>query len=105
MRRCPLDPFFAPATIAVVGATEADPSVGRTILENLSSFQGRIYPVNPKHDRVLGLPAYPSVGAAPPPVDLAIVATPARTVPAIVAECAAAHIPAAIVISAGFKEA
>ena len=105
MRRPTLEPFFAPGTVAVIGATEADPSVGRTILENLSSFRGRVYPVNPKRDRVLGMTAYPVVSAAPQPVDLAIIATPARTVPGIVAECAAAHVPAAIVISAGFKEA
>ena len=101
----PLDPFFAPASIAVIGATEASPSVGRTILANLSSFHGKIYPVNPRRDSVLGLKAYPAIAAAPGPVDLAVIVTPAETVPAIVAECAAAKVPAAIIISAGFKEA
>ena len=104
-RRRPLDPFFAPASVAVIGATEANPSVGRTILANLASFGGKIYPVNPRRDRVLGLKAYPAIAAAPGPVDLAVIVTPAETVPAIVAECAAARIPAAIIISAGFKEA
>ncbi len=100
----PLDPFFAPSSIAVIGATEADPSVGRTILNNLAPFQGKIYPVNPKHAQVLGRQAYPSIGAVPGTVDLALIVTPAETVPGIVAECAAANVPAAIIISAGFKE-
>jgi acetyltransferase len=104
MTRRPLEPFFTPATVAVIGATEADPSVGRTILTNLSSFQGKIYPINPKRDHVLGIKAFPSIGAAPEVIDLAIIATPAETVPRIVAECAAAGVPAAIIISAGFKE-
>src|ERR1035438_5170354 len=51
--------FFAPASIALIGATEADPSVGRTILNNLASFKGPIYPINPKRDSVLGRKAYP----------------------------------------------
>ncbi len=104
-RRGPLDAFFAPASVAVIGATEANPSVGRTVLANLSSFQGEIYPVNPNRDRVLGRKAYPTIGSAPGPVDLAVIVTPAETVPGIVVECAAAKIPAAIIISAGFKEA
>ncbi|HEY1759157.1 MAG TPA: bifunctional acetate--CoA ligase family protein/GNAT family N-acetyltransferase [Bryobacteraceae bacterium] len=103
--RRPLDPFFAPASVAIIGATEADPSVGRTVLTNLASFKGEIYPVNPKRESVLGRKAYPSIRTVPGPVDLALIVTPAATVPAIVAECAAAKIPAAIIISAGFKEA
>ncbi len=104
-RRRPLDPFFAPASVAIIGATEANPSVGRTVLTNLASFEGKIYPVNPKRDSILGRKAFPAIGAVPGPVDLAVIATPAETVPAIVAECAAAQIPAAIILSAGFKEA
>jgi acetyltransferase len=103
--RRPLDPFFAPASVAVIGATETNPSVGRTILTNLAAFRGKIYPVNPKRDSVLGRKAYPTIGAVPGPVDLALIVTPAETVPAIVAECAAAKVPSAIIISAGFKEA
>jgi acetyltransferase len=103
-RRRPLDPFFAPASVAIIGATEANPSVGRTVLSNLASFKGEIYPVNPKRDSVLGRKAYPAIGAVPGPVDLALIVTPAETVPGIVAECAAAKVPAAIIISAGFKE-
>ena len=103
--RRPLEEFFAPRTVAVIGATETKPSVGRTVWTNLSTFPGKIYPVNPKRDQVLGAKAWPSIGAVPEPVDLAVIVTPAETVPGIVAECAAAKVPAAIVISAGFKEA
>ena len=99
-----LDKFFAPSTVAVIGATETKASAGRTLLSNLSSFPGKIYPVNPRHQQVLGIKSWPSIGAVPEPVDLAIIVTPAKTVPDVVAECAAAKVPTAIIISAGFKE-
>jgi acetyltransferase len=103
MRR-PLQDFFAPSSVAVIGATEAERTAGRSLIENLATFRGPVYLINPNHATVLGHKTYPSVSAAPGPVDLAIVVTPADTVPGIVAECAAAKVPAAIVISAGFKE-
>jgi len=103
--RRPLDPFFNPASVAVIGATETVQSVGRTVVDNLASFKGNVYPINPKRDSVLGMKAYPAIGAVPAPVDLAVIVTPAESVPAIVAQCAAAQVPAAIIISAGFKEA
>ena len=103
----PLSAFFAPQTVAVIGATDKAGSVGRTILWNLMSnpFGGTIFPVNPKRRSVLGIPAYPTIQAVPVPVDLAIVATPAPTVPDLIGECVDAGVKAAIVISAGFKEA
>src|SRR6185437_5691542 len=81
-------------------------SVGRTVLWNLlsSPFGGTIYPVNPKRAQVLGIKSFPRVGDIPEPVDLAIIVTPASTVPGLVRECASAGIGAAIVISAGFQE-
>ncbi|HEV2177562.1 MAG TPA: bifunctional acetate--CoA ligase family protein/GNAT family N-acetyltransferase [Terriglobia bacterium] len=102
----PLDVFFAPKTVAVVGATETAASVGRTIVANLigSPFGGAVFPINPKRDAVLGIKAYPNVAAAPAPVELAVIATPARTVPAVVGECVDAGVRGAIIISAGFKE-
>ena len=103
MRR-PLQEFFAPTSVAVIGATESARSAGRSVIENLASFTGPVYLINPRHATVLGRKTYPSIGAAPAPVDLAIIVTPAATVPGIVAECAAAKVPAAIIISAGFKE-
>jgi acetyltransferase len=104
--RLPLDAIFAPRTVAVIGATEADGSVGRSIFWNLinSPFAGRVYPVNPHRPSVLGKGAYPTIGAVPKPVDLAVVVTPAATVPGVIAECVDAGVPGAIIISAGFKE-
>ncbi|MBU6402776.1 MAG: CoA-binding protein, partial [Verrucomicrobia bacterium] len=102
----PLDQIFAPKSIALVGATEAPGSVGRTLAENLlpDRFAGTLYPVNPKRPAILGVKAYPTVGALPARPDLAIIVTPATTVPGVIGECVDAGITAAIIISAGFKE-
>jgi acetyltransferase len=101
-----LAPFFAPKTVAVIGATEKPGSVGRTVLWNLisSPFGGTVFPVNPKWNQVLGIKAYPSVSAIPEPVELAVIAVPAAAVPGVVRDCVAAGIKAAIILSAGFKE-
>jgi acetyltransferase len=98
--------MFTPDTVAVIGATEREGSVGRSVLSNLktSSFRGKIYGVNPKRQEILGLPCYPSIGEIPGKIDLAIIVTPAPTVPGIVGECVKAEVGAAVVISAGFKE-
>ncbi|HWR54276.1 MAG TPA: bifunctional acetate--CoA ligase family protein/GNAT family N-acetyltransferase [Bryobacteraceae bacterium] len=105
-RSHPLDPFFEPESVALIGATENPGSVGRTVLWNLLStpFGGTVYPVNPKRSSVLGIRAYPNVAAIPEQVDLAVITTPAGTVPGIIKQCADAGIKCAIVISAGFKE-
>ena len=102
----PLDPLFAPRSVAVIGATERLGSVGRSVLWNLLSnpFGGTVFPVNSKRPNVLGIKAYPSVSDLPDKVDLVVVTTPADTVPAVLAESVQAGIPAGIVISAGFKE-
>jgi acetyltransferase len=104
--RYPLDVFFHPQTIAVIGATERPGSVGRTLLSNLiaTPFGGTVFPINPKRPGVLGIKAYPSINDVPDRVDLAVVVTPAPTVPGVIAECAQAGVKGAIVISAGFKE-
>ena len=100
-----LRPFFAPASVAVIGATDRDGSVGKTVLDNLlATFQGRIYPVNPHRSEVGRLHCYASVGAIPEQVDLVVIAIPASRVPSVVAECVAAKSKAIVVISAGFKE-
>ncbi len=105
-RRAPLDVFFRPQNVAVIGATEDQAGVGRSLVSNLkqTSFGGTVYPVNPKHSTVLGLPCYPSIREIPAQIDLAVIATPARTVPGVIHECAAAGVEGAIIISAGFKE-
>ena len=101
-----LDAFFHPRAIVVVGATEAPNSVGRTLLTNLTTgaFRGNVYPVNRKHSTILDRKAYPSVRELPEHVDLAVIVTPARTVPGIIAECREAGVKGAVVISAGFSE-
>ena len=102
----PLDAIFSPRSIAVVGASETPQSVGRTLLWNLISnpFGGTVYPVNPKRQSVLGIKAYPSVTDIPDDVDLAVIATPAHTVPGVISECVEKGVRGAIIISAGFKE-
>src|SRR5512140_2915488 len=105
-RHQPLDVFFSPKTVAVIGATENAGSVGRTLLWNLvtSPFGGTVYPVNPKRPSVLGVKAYKTVSDIPEPVDLAVVVTPPPSIPGIIRECGENGVRAAIVISAGFKE-
>ncbi len=103
--RHPLDAIFRPKNVALIGATDREGSVGRTVLENLrKDFTGVVFPVNPNRAEVLGVRAYPSIAALPGKVDLAVVVTPAVTVPGVIRECVAAKVGGAIVISAGFKE-
>ncbi|AFY47809.1 ADP-forming acetyl coenzyme A synthetase [Nostoc sp. PCC 7524] len=103
----PLDAIFAPQSVAVIGASEKVGSVGRTILWNLISnpFGGTVFPVNPKRHSVLGIKAYATIADIPEAVDLAVIATPAPTVPGVIAECVDAGVKGVIIISAGFKEA
>src|SRR6266550_9151599 len=102
----PLDAIFAPHSVAVIGATDRPGSVGRAVLWSLvsSPFGGTVYPVSDKRTSVLGIKAYKRVADIPEAVDLAVIVTPAATVPGILAECVEAAIRGAIVISAGFKE-
>lgn len=102
----PLTPFFKPRRVAIVGAKDDQTSVGGTLMHNLTKggFAGEVIPVHPTRKEVLGLKAYSSVKEIPGSVDLAVIVTPAKTVPAIVGQCAEARIPAVIIISAGFKE-
>lgn len=101
-----LDAVFAPRAVAVIGATERPGTVGRGVLHNLIAqpFGGTVYPVNPGRSQVLGIRAYPDVAAVPERVDLAVIATPAPTVPGLIEQCAEAGVGAALVLSAGFKE-
>ncbi|MEN9216417.1 MAG: bifunctional acetate--CoA ligase family protein/GNAT family N-acetyltransferase [Gloeomargarita sp. HHBFW_bins_162] len=105
-QRYPLDAIFRPQTVAVIGATERPGSVGRTLLWNLihTPFGGTVFPINPKRPSVLGIKAYASIQEVPDPVDLAVIATPAPTVPAVIAACAQAGVKGAIIVSAGFRE-
>lgn len=102
-----LDFIFNPHKIAVIGASERENSIGAKILHNLttSGYEGNVFPVNPFRQTVQGLISYPNVSVTPKPVDLAIVATPASTVPAVVEECGVSGVPGVIIVSAGFREA
>ena len=83
-----LEKMFDPAIVALIGATERQGAAGRTIFENLlSSKQRTVYPVNSQEKTVLGRDAHPSIGQVPGPIDLAIITTPAVTVPGLVEEC------------------
>lgn len=103
-RRPPLEAMFAPRNMAVIGASETPGSVGRALMQNLQSLERRVFPVNPKYPAVFGLDAVATITAVKEKVDLAIIATPAPTVPGLIRECAAAGVPAAIILSAGFRE-
>src|SRR5512138_1599698 len=98
----PLDPIFAPRSVALVGASERAGSVGRNVLWNLlsSPFGGTLYPVNPKRPNVLGIKSYPSLTDLPEIPDLVVVTTPADSVPDIIKECVEVGVPSGVVISA-----
>ena len=103
--RNPLESFFSPSSVAVIGATRAA-SAG-TIFWNLfisSPFGGTVYPVNQKRASILGVRAYPNLAALPEVPELVVIATPAVTIPATIEECAAAGVKSVVIISAGFKE-
>jgi acetyltransferase len=106
MMKGDLKRMLNPGTVALIGATERGGSVGRAVLENLfHSPEGRkIFPVNPGRKTVLGTACYPSITRVPDHVDLALIVTPARTVPEIVEECGRAEVEGIIIISAGFRE-
>ena len=105
-QRHPLDCIFHPRSVAVIGASEREGSVGRTLLWNLirSPFGGTVFPVNPQRHSILGIKSYTDIASVPELVDLVVIATPAPTVPQVIRECVAAGVKGAIIISAGFKE-
>ncbi|MFI5090866.1 MAG: GNAT family N-acetyltransferase [Terriglobales bacterium] len=102
----PLEPIFSPKNVAVIGATERQGSVGRTVLWNLlsSPFGGTVYPINTNRPSVLGIRAYKDMRELPEKPDLIVVTTPAPTVPGIIQEAVELGVATGIVISAGFKE-
>jgi 4-hydroxybutyryl-CoA synthetase (ADP-forming) len=96
--------FLAPSSIAVIGASEK-PGVGRAIFSNIKKgYNGKIYPVNPSNPTVFDLKAYKSVLDIPDNIDLAVVATPNKTVPSVMEEVGKKGIRGAIIVTAGFKE-
>jgi acetyltransferase len=102
-----LTPLFEPSSVAIVGASEREGSVGAVLIANMlaAKYAGALYAVNPKYKSVQGVPCFDAIGKVPPRVDLAVVATPPRTVPDVIEQCGRAGVRAAVVITAGFSEA
>ena len=101
-----LDALFNPRSVAIVGATEDPTRIGGRPLRYLkeSGFEGRIWPVNPRRDRVQGLEARPVIGAVPGEIDVAIVAVPAGITLETLEACAGRGVKAAVVFTSGFAE-
>ena len=106
MGRHYLKHLFTPSSIAVFGASELPDSVGARVYQNLlsSGFAGQVYAINPKYQSIGDRPCYPSLHVINEPVDLAVIATPAATVPGIIRACGEHHVKADIVFSAGFGD-
>jgi acetyltransferase len=102
-----LEAFFCPKSIAVVGASRSKEKLGRGILENIIryGYKGRVYPINPRADEILGLTCYPSVIDVPDEIDLAVIVIPARFVINVMEECGRKGVKGVVIISAGFREA
>jgi acetyltransferase len=101
-----LTPLMQPRSIAIVGASQRMSRATR-VVGNLQRFGygGRIFPINPKYDTVLGLPCYPDLASTPEPADSVVVAIPAEQVPGLLADAVAGGVRAAVVLSSGFAEA
>ena len=101
-----LDKIFQARRIAIIGASQNPTSVGYTVLHNLigSGYEGVVYPVNPKYESVQGIQAYKTVRQTPNVADLAVICTPAKSVPGLVRECGEAGIRGLVILSAGFRE-
>ncbi len=101
-----LDLFFRPKSIAIYGASTTPNSVGQAIVQNFikPQFSGRVYAINPRYKQVLGVPCYPSLQEVPEPVDMVIVAVPARLAPTVFEDIGKSKCKAAIVVSGGFSE-
>ena len=106
MRKHILHRLFEPQSIAVVGASERIGSVGRQVLGNIiaGGFEGDIYPVNRNYENIQGLLSYPSIGDIDHPIDLVVMAIPARDIPDAMRQCGERQVGAVVVISAGFGE-
>ncbi|MFZ0808208.1 MAG: acetate--CoA ligase family protein, partial [Candidatus Sulfotelmatobacter sp.] len=101
-----LESLFVPRSAAVIGATDRAGTVGRSVLSNLLESKSpiKLHAVNPSHEEVLGVKAVKSIGEIRGSVDLAVIVTPAQTVPQLIGECVDAGVKSAVVISAGFRE-
>lgn len=91
-------------SIALIGATPEPNKVGYAVMRNLLAFPGKLYPINPKHQTILGRTVYPELASVPDHIDIAVVVVPARFVPKIVQEAGEKGIPLVIIVSSGFRE-
>ncbi len=98
--------LFEPSSVAVIGASREPGKLGYEILKNIidAGFKGKLYPINPKADEILGLKCHPSIKDIPGEVELAVIIVPARFVPSVISDCGAKGVKAAVVISGGFSE-
>lgn len=101
-----LEPFYCPASIAVIGASQDEKKLGHAVLKNLIQYdyKGRIYPINPKAKELLGHQVYPSVLEVPDDIDLAVIVVPEPIVPEVLEECGQKGVKGVAVITAGFGE-
>jgi len=101
-----IEAVLRPGSVVVVGASDTPGSIGRILCSNLrdGGFGGPVFYVNPHHDAIAGLPAYPSVRSLPQAVDLAIIATPPATLPGVLEDCGVRGVRGAVIVSAGFRE-
>lgn len=101
-----MEKFFNPNSIAVIGASPKENSVGYKVLKNMTSsgYQGSIFPFNPNYSEIMGLSCYASFDDVPVPVDLAIIGTPIKTVPKMIRDCVEAGVGAAVILSGGGRE-
>ena len=107
-RTSSLAAFFHPRGVALIGASHDPAKLSFAVLRNLldpaTGFRGPVYPINPKAEEILGRRCYPTIAAAPDPVDLAILVIPAAGVPAAIEACGERGVQAAVIISGGFRE-
>ncbi len=101
-----LEKLFNPKSVAIIGASDVEGSVGNAIVKNLTQrgYAGKVYFVNNRKPEILGVKTYAKVSQIGQPIDLAIIATPAKTVPEVMVDCGLAKVKGAIVVSAGFRE-
>ena len=99
--------FFEPESVAVVGASRDPKKFGSVIISNLQKlgYRGRLFPINPHTDEILGIKSLPSVGAIQEKVDVAVIAVPAAVVPQVMGDCAQNGTRSVVIISSGFDEA
>ena len=102
-----LTPLFEPRSVAIIGASEREMSLGNVLVRNMldAGFKGKLFAVNPKHEEVLGVPCYKSVEDIPQRLDLAVITTKADRVPAIVDACGRAGTKSVVVLPSGFSDA